>query len=172
MTTLDSIHFKNLSARLMANIVDNILVTLMTFFVVVILTFSSFEVFNTENFTQMFSINMLTSGGIADPYELIQGMLFFSITMILLYTAIGLVYFQLLLAGKKRATYGMEMFGLELQSLNGSELSAIKIILRNVLFVILKFLYIGTLSFFTIAFTEKHQGLHGMPVSTTVGFKK
>ena len=173
MIDLQNIHYARTSARLVANIVDNILISLLTIFIVVIITFTSFDVLHWANFTEMLEIKPYSlERPIRAPYELVQGMLFFVVSLAVLYGILSLVYFQALVAGKSKATFGMQLFGLQLVSLGESELSWQRIFARNIFFIVAKTFYIGGLSIITMLITQKHQTLHDMIVDTTVIFKK
>ena len=172
MIDMDKIHYARTSARLVANIVDNILISLLTMFIVVILTFTSFDILNWTNFVEMLQTDPYSLDSSAQtPYELVQGMLFFVVSLSVLYGILSLGYFQALLAGKERATFGMRLFKLKLVPLGESTLTPIKIFIRNIIFLVAKAIYIGSLSIITMAVTKNHQALHDMVVDTTVIFK-
>lgn len=169
VNSLKNAHYANLFTRTAANVIDNVLVSALTFFVMVILTFSSFDVFSIDNFKQMFVTDLTIDNPQILDYEVIQGLLFFVIYTVALYLLLSLIYFQSLLMSNKRATFGMRFFKLKLISLDGDKkLSFNRVFLRNIFFMFLKFIYIGGISLFTIAYTRDKQALHDMALGTSV----
>lgn len=156
-------------SRLAANVFDNILLALLTLFIVLIITFTSFDVLHIGNFMDMMKVEPLSlDGSIDQPYKLVQSMVFFLVNLSLLYTFISFVYFQTLLSSKKRATFGMQLLKLELVSVKDTELTFISILLRTIYFLVLKAFYIGVISLVTMVLTEKKQALHDMATSSTI----
>lgn len=165
-------HYANLFVRIVANVIDNFLISILTFFMMVILTFSSFDVFSIDSFAKLFVTDLTLQNEEVIDYRMIEGALFFIVYTMALYTLLSLVYFQSLLSSKHHSTFGMRLFKLRLVALGETPLSFNRIFVRNVLFIFLKFVYVGGLSVFTIAFTKDRQALHDMVVGTTVSSDK
>ncbi len=162
-------------SRMAANIIDNILLALLTFFIVLILTFTSFDILQLGTFIEMLQVDPYTlDTKPTHSYELLKSMAFFLTSLSLLYALVSLVYFQSLLTGNKRATFGMQLFGLELVSIDkkNKHISFIKVSGRTILFIVLKAVYVGGISIITMFVTKEFQTLHDMPFGTTIKFKK
>ncbi len=160
-------NYAHLATRIFANVVDNILIFLMTFFVMVILTFSFFDNFTLPSFLGLFQVDLTSPLPLSD-HEMDKGLVFFVIYMVIAYAFVSLIYFQIMLAGKRQATYGMQLFGIKLTDQDGEKLSFDRVFGRNVLFILFKYIYVGLASAITIPHLKRHQGLHDLPFGAVI----
>ena len=162
--------------RIVANMLDNILLSLLTLFIVIILTFTSFDILHLDNFKEMLSVDPYSLESIENqshqPYELFQSMVFFVSSLSILYAFLSFIYFQILFTTEKQATFGMQLFKLRLVTLDDSELTGNKVMGRTLMFIVFKMIYVGGLSLITMAASKNNQTLHDMPVGTTIIVQK
>lgn len=165
---IGNITYPKTYTRLMANIFDSFPISILALVLLTLLSFSSIEIFNLDNITGIFSWdpNTLIEGEAV--YDPVKDFFSFLAAMTVLYMFVGFSYFQVMLDSKKQATFGMQIFSLRLVNLDGSRPTTNAVFTRNILFYILKTLYIGGISILTIEIHKYHQALHDMPTGTTM----
>lgn len=84
----------------------------------------------------------------------------------LAFVVIGLVYFSVLQASKKKATFGMSMIGIHVLRENGACLSFFKAAIRYILFWL--FSGIAIVGLVPIFFTKRRQTVHDLICKTVV----
>jgi len=158
--------------RLVANVVDNMIITLFTFFAVLAIAFFSLEIFNVISINELLMWNINSYVETEGTYGLLKGAIIFALYIMITYTALSIIYFQYFLTTPQRSTIGMKLFKLQLEGVDGAKLSFSKVFARNILFIIFKFIYIGSVSIITMIITKEGQALHDMATGTKVVYKK
>lgn len=172
---IDRTHSENISltgSRLVANVLDNMIITFFTFIAVVALGFSSLGMVSMADLQELLTWNLNSYVESAGTYELLKSAVLFALYMTSAYVLMSIVYFQYFLATPQRSTIGMKLFKLQLRGVDESELSGIRVFGRNILFILFKFIYIGGISIITMVVTQQGQALHDMATNTKVVYKK
>ena len=161
------IKYASLYARVIANSIDNMIIGILTFLIVYVTTFSSFQGLSLKSFSGLITSDLTQTATFGTP-EAASSVLFFIVSLIVVYTLMSLIYFQLTLAGAGSATVGMELMKLKLSKTDGAKPKQGEVLMRNILFIALKAIYIGAVSLLTIGIGQKKQALHDMPLDTIV----